>query len=646
MDLVALDFYKIIYPYRESHDPTLFFSRIKREIIDERIYYLRAFNLLDFYGGEGAIRTSLAKNIETPVDIENENELTDKIVLAMDHFRAIFNANAYDLKPIIGFLKGKPLELATFLSLEKELSSLVKSGPSYVLSTISKNIYSLLTDEFTELTSYKDVPELVSFVKKPENTGLIYNAIHGLDSDRAKVIDDYLLTRCGYITKTQVDLIFNEVLSASLKTEMSNKKRSNLFGFLGFLASSIVYFFAFFFLSLLATYWGYAQFGKITSSILYGDTFYNQINFDTALFGMIFILPLFYLATIFGTYERRKNRVNSNLLYQLSPRIVPALTLVLHAIFLFNLTDKGPDNVTNIFERVFYLGENGYYLGAIYIIIAIMTFIMDLYSFSNVDDFHYWNAQGKPGRSWLTQNGPLYVIPFIFALRLFMPSMHVNIMIGLTVLVFFFALLIPLVCYIFRINNYYFSIIPVAILLAMMIIVYLLMTKINVLDIVDTSTDGWWIPVSFFIVILSSIGIFIGFVFIGRIDNIYIRFISPMFITAIIGTILLCFINTDSTELAPNIYNYGQSNAYITPLIIIFGIVSIIEEFAIFHRGVSDGFIGSNLANLSLLLILILHYVFTPLLVDGLWHVSLIGSAIVLVVADIYRIIDARSRAY
>ena len=626
MDLTPLKLYRILIPFKEKSDPKAFFKRICKDLINERIDILKKHGLLSFFGGETKIKKDLESQLVTPADIERENELNELVDSVLNKFEERFKSETTDFRPLIGFLDKKSFNKATFNSLEKELKSLPKTSKAYISSKLKNEPCALLTKSFKELDSYQNVPELVKYADNQSVSADVYNAVSSTSVvKRAGFINKYLVPKFHFLTKEQVDKILDEAEKDRLLKLQGIRTRSTRNGIIGFIASSLIFFLAFFFLSLLATFQGYSAFGADVLGKV-GDS----TNYQTALFGMVLILPTFFLATFFGAYERRwaLRPYEDKLIFQIAPRFVPSVTLILHAILLFNLT-KNPqgDAGNNIFYKVFYLGDKGYTLGLIYIFIAVTTLIMDLFSLPQKSELEEWNAEGlPPGRLWLTQNGSLYIFPFVFFLRLFMPSISLGIMIALTILTSIFGLFAPVILFILQLRDredgdpycdidpstFGRGLIAAAIFMAIMFFTYLMMTFVHANPDWFKGKWSFFTNLGWFVLLLIIIaGCLFGLAQLTGLDSDYLD-ISPTFYFFILGFVLLFFIIPEGSETSPNIYYQGWATGPVVTFIILLMIVSSIHDVCCLISSETDidgGDSATRISNLGFIIAAVTLYI-------------------------------------
>lgn len=657
MNLAPLQLYRALLPFKEKADASLFFKRICDELINERINILKTFNLLTFFGGEANIKKDLNIKLNpqkaTPIDIETENSFNELINSSLTEFVRAFKTNSFDFRPLIGFLIGKSFSKPTFSSLQKELQSLarIKVAPE-VSKNIEQNPVYLLTMSIKPLEHYYEIRELKNLVDNQLVSGVEYLAVvKGSYPNRRGLVSKVLLPTYGYLTQDQINVIFDEANRAYLLKEKEIRNASNRNGIIAMLVSSILYFFVFFFLSLLATHWGYSQFGKTLTG-----QFADMADYKTAFLGMIFILPTFFLATYFGSFERRLLPLSSEHgpFFQLAPRFIPPATLILHAVLLFTNTKNLPSDAQNIFQRVFYLGDKGYTLALIYIFIAITVLIMDIFSCSGFDGYLSWNEEGKPGRSFLTQNGAFYIIPFIFFLRLYMPAIPFAVMIALTILTFIFGFMAPTFVFVSTLIdnsssdleqmslNPFVMIrgwLATAIFVVLMIFTYLMMTYVHPSpDLFKGSTFlenlGWFVFLA-----ATFAGLMLGLAQLSLIeldadDDNYLD-ISPTFYFFIVGFILLFFIIPSGNEKTPNIYHLETwKTVAISIFIIALMIVSIFHDVTCLISGgyevdiEGSGFVSTRVSNVSFILCVVILYLFTQQMHPAAIYILAIGAPI------------------
>lgn len=634
MDLTPLKLYRTLIPFKEKSDASVLFKRICNDLSNERINILKMHGLISFFGGESTIKKELEKKLVTPADVERENELNEIVNSVLNKFKNKFKAETHDFRQIIGYLVGKAFNKATFNSLEKALNSLPKTPKVYVSNKLQNEPCSLLTNEFETLISYRDVPELVDLVDNQLSSGSAFDAVNGKSSiKRTSFIDRFLVPKYHFLTKEQVDKVLDEAAQARLLKAKEIRNRSRRVGIFAFIGTSLLFFLGFFFLSLLATFWGYSQFGTKVSGVVS-----DSINYKSALFGMIFILPTFFMATYFGAYERRWALTwhEDSIVFQVAPRFIPSATLITHAVLLFNLSKHVQgDAANNIFYKVFYLGDKGYTLALIYIFLAVTTLIMDLFSIPKAEELKACNEEGiPPGRLWLTQNSCYYIIPFAFFLRLFMPAIPLSVMVALTILTFIFGFAAPVAVFVIHImknreegNGPYCGLDPfvlrrgglaAVIFAAVMTFTYLMMTHVHANP--NWFHGEWWKFFTnlgwFFILLIIIAGCTIGLAQLAGIDldadsDGYLD-ISPSFYFFILGFILLFFIIPKGTEASPNIYYQGLATGPVVTFIILLMIVSSIHDVCCLISADYDlelGFSATRVSNVGFILATITLYI-------------------------------------
>ena len=634
MDLAPLKLYRALLKFRGGGDATRLFERICNELIDERIKILKSFNLLSCFGGETKIRRGMIIKTLTAGDVERENALNEEISFVLTEYKKRFTSQSYDLRPLIGFFNGKTISESVFSSLKKELAVLARTK-CYVSDKLKNDPCSLLCSSFKKLNSYRDIKVLVDLVDNQQLSGEAYRVVVEKSVSPEPFIKAHLLSKCDYLTQEQADKILSEANNAynlKKKAIRDYSTRSGLFGFLGM---GVIYVLAFFFLSLLATYCGYSWFGATV-----GGKVSDFTDYQKAFIGMIFILPTFFLATYFGSYVRRwvfENEENP-LFFQLAPRFFPPGVLIAHAVILFALTKNPPgDASSNIWYKVFYLGDKGYTLALISIFIAVTTLVMDIFSWFRNDSINYWETKGKHGRGFLTQNGSFYVIPYFFVLRLFMPTLHLSIMIALAILTFAFGFVIPMLVFSARFirgrnrKSYGFSkpviikgLLTAAIFTLITLIIYLTLTYIHAkaewfAKLAFLSNLGWFV-----LLFLASSAILM---FISELNNIEIKQneknfldISPTFCFTIVGFILTFFVCPKGSEASPNIYYLGKGNIPIMTLIILLMFANIIHDVINYKAGGSKLFnclFSSRVSNLGYFIVVVINFIMARVMMWG-----------------------------